>query len=711
MSSTSPSSPPKRPRLSLQIKALANGPSGRTSRCLAAAVDVKSPTAFNTLSNVYATAVDRSTPVQENPPTAILGGRPVLRLQTQDVAANAKDRATPASYRGPYLDTPITAQPISPAVAGEICFPSAAMTATPPLSAQPPEKNGTQVFTFEASTPATAVLDAPRPLPPASQNTKRRTTMPAGSTKLPYTHPRSLRSILRNSPLPPLSSKSPESPRRQSLRLQEKAARRVAYNSPLTQEITTSKYTKSHIDLLAEDSTPTSISPETSSSDDGDNSLDQAMADAPGSDSTRDGGQTPGPFEEMRRRMANMHASTPVARSPTGSGIRKRSSKRREKKRRWVWTIGQDEEGEGESAVNTGAAAVPAKKDPAVSVPVLAVPAPRPRTRNQQALAQAQLAKAVAAATQTQVPVLAVPVPPARAAAAPATSAKTATTTPPSPLPKTTAPAPAPAVPRSPPPAPAPPREATPAPAPQPSPPHHPHLRPRQAGDLTPIPSSLLPTRHSTPDSSCSHSVRHLTPEPYSMSMSMSMHNRLPPMTMEDMFGGATATASAAANREGEDEEEAEAPTPSIESSTAASVCSSSCCCASTAGRDSVFDEHRPRSADAVGTGGDVEMSDASSVVVSASEDEGERDEEQGKGKGYALSKGSRGAGKGVYVRGALRGEDGWERDGEGAKDGDGDGDGDVEMDEGTPTMTARPVGDGFGGRGWVPWRDGGAVL
>jgi hypothetical protein len=31
----------------------------------------------------------------------------------------------------------------------------------------------------------------------------------------------------------------------------------------------------------------------------------------------------------------------------------------------------------------------------------------------------------------------------------------------------------------------------------------------------------------------------------------------------------------------------------------------------------------------------------------------------------------------------------------------------DVEMDEGTPTMTARPVSDmRFGGRGWVPWRD-----
>src|SRR5690349_1936222 len=110
MSSTSPQSPPKRPRLSLQIKALANGGSGRTSRCVAAAVDVKSPTAFNTLSNVYATAVDRSTPVQENPPTAILGRRPVLRLQTKDATTTERSESTP--YLGPYIDHPVTTQPI-----------------------------------------------------------------------------------------------------------------------------------------------------------------------------------------------------------------------------------------------------------------------------------------------------------------------------------------------------------------------------------------------------------------------------------------------------------------------------------------------------------------------------------------------------------------------------------------------------------------------
>jgi hypothetical protein len=52
---------------------------------------------------------------------------------------------------------------------------------------------------------------------------------------------------------------------------------------------------------------------------------------------TRDGGQTPGPFEEMRRRMAGLGSE-----SDPETPLRKR--KRREKKRRWVWTIGVNEE-------------------------------------------------------------------------------------------------------------------------------------------------------------------------------------------------------------------------------------------------------------------------------------------------------------------------------------------------------------------------------
>ncbi|KAK3321460.1 hypothetical protein B0T19DRAFT_432355 [Cercophora scortea] len=416
--STSPSSPPRRPRLSLQIKAFASGPSGRASRSLAAAVDVKSPTAFNTLSNVYATTVDRSTPVQEHAPPNPLSGKPSLRLKTQD-GSSGKGRSLHTPYVGPYLETPVTAQPMSPAGQNEVCFPSSmsmsisttmTMTATPPLSAVPPEQNGGRVFTFD-SQPAQAAADAAAgakvPQSATSQNPRRRTTMPAHMQNLPYTHPRSLHSILRNSPLPPLSTKSPVSPRRQSLRLQEKAARRVAYNSPLCQTITTSKYTKSHIDLLTDDATPT-----TPSISDDDCVLDQTMAYT--GNETRDGGQTPGPFEEMRRRMASLRASTPTALSPTGGGIRKRG-KKKEKKRRWVWTIGKDGEDADEAGtpvtmspqlpktpvVDVPELVVPKKEN--LVVPVIAVPLPRPRTRM-------QTARAGGAALQ--VPRLTIPTPP-----------------------------------------------------------------------------------------------------------------------------------------------------------------------------------------------------------------------------------------------------------------------------------------------------------
>ena len=372
-----PSSPPKRPRLSLQIKAFASGPSGKTSRSLAAAADVKSPTAFNTLSNVYATAVDRSTPVQEKAPANALSGKPTLRLQTQNTTGG-KDARLHTPYLGPYLDTPLSAQPMSPAASKEICFPSAmTMTATPPLSSVPPEESKPRVFTFEHNASAAA-----GPVPQSStQSSKRRATMPPNMVKAPYSHPRSLRSILRNSPLPPASAMSPESPRRQSRRLQEKAARRVAYHSPLCETIETKTYTKSHVDLLSGDTTPTT--PSTSDDD----ALDQVMSYT-GSE-TRDGGQTPGPFEEMRRRMATLRAATPTASSPSGSGIRKRG-KKKEKKRRWVWTIGQDEDGdECVTPLVERKGDEPVAKKETLAVPVIAVPLPRPRTRMQSARATA----------------------------------------------------------------------------------------------------------------------------------------------------------------------------------------------------------------------------------------------------------------------------------------------------------------------------------
>ncbi|EOO00430.1 putative glucan 4-alpha-glucosidase-like protein [Phaeoacremonium minimum UCRPA7] len=151
----------------------------------------------------------------------------------------------------------------------------------------------------------------------------------------------------------------------------EKAARRVGYNSPLTQTIITNKYTKSHIDLLVEEVSPytTPVTDEQAGK-----VLDLTMAYT--GDETRDGGQTPGPFEEMRRRMAGLATSTPV--SPSG-GIRKRKKKDKDKKRRWVWTIGQEEDDEdigGALAAIRAAARASASNTPVEGAPATSVAAP-----------------------------------------------------------------------------------------------------------------------------------------------------------------------------------------------------------------------------------------------------------------------------------------------------------------------------------------------
>ncbi|KAL1900886.1 hypothetical protein Sste5346_001947 [Sporothrix stenoceras] len=411
----SSNSPPKRPRLSLQIKALSIGPSIRTSRTLAAVVNPRSPTSFNTLSNVYSMAIDRSVstpvPVTAEPITAInmnTKGLPQLpRLQMPGNNGLNNNAHTPY-ITTQFPETPLTAMPMSPAVAMEIVFPST-MTATPPLSAGPidPATTQPQVFCFSPDDiqrhnnlqggsgdlnivvtsedgrlvdgdPDTAItdscsessfagsetnIDTPfpsslTPSPPqirsvAGTGPQRRITAPAIALPrrpAPYTHPRALHSILRNSPLPPFTALSPTSTRRQSQRLLEKASRHVMYNSPLTQTITTNLYTKSHIDLLCEEASPFS-SPMTSTptGNDADTVLDLTLAYT--GNETRDGGTTPGPFEEMRRRMAglgtssasNSTATTPI--SPGGIRKRKQSS-RKDKKRRWVWTLGHDEEEE-----------------------------------------------------------------------------------------------------------------------------------------------------------------------------------------------------------------------------------------------------------------------------------------------------------------------------------------------------------------------------
>lgn len=344
--------------MSLQIKAISSGPNLRASRTIAAVVNPTSPTSFNTLSNVYATAIDRSTPV-----TAINTKQP-LKLQTQNLAHTPHGAPTPYGS-GP--ETPLTAQPMSPAVANrqDMCFPST-MTATPPMSAGPFDGGETKSFSFNAAdtaaTPTAQTADGPSDphVPaPASQtaNTEaiphHRNVQPLTVSRpvlsLPYVRNRSLHSILRNSPLPPPTARTPISPRRQSQRLADKAARRVCYQSPIEDIITTNDYVASHIDLLLAGDSPLSAhSP--------------IMEHSPVDETTTcDGGLTPGPFEEMRRRMAGLAARTPTSPVASGNGasptgVRKR--RRKERGRRWMWTIGTEEEGEAEEEVGGAIAAL-----------------------------------------------------------------------------------------------------------------------------------------------------------------------------------------------------------------------------------------------------------------------------------------------------------------------------------------------------------------
>jgi hypothetical protein len=139
-----------------------------------------------------------------------------------------------------------------------------------------------------------------------------------------------------------------------SMRLANRANKKVGYNDPLTQTITTNKYVKSHIDLLSEESPFSATDSEKEKLE----TLDMAMAYT--GDETRDGGETPGPFEEMRRRMAESDLETP--------GSRKR--KRREKKRKWEWTITtpEDAEGEGARPAKTPLTAVRVERTPATAI-------------------------------------------------------------------------------------------------------------------------------------------------------------------------------------------------------------------------------------------------------------------------------------------------------------------------------------------------------
>jgi hypothetical protein len=352
-SSPRSSSPPKRPRLSLQIKTPATAQTlGKSATALKGEIDPTSPTAFNTLSNAYAAAIENSSPRSSKPKNLETKSKPTsLRLETTNFGGDkgyvhpSQRTQTPGPFSITYPDTPRSAFPsLTPTISqpqGDTKPTATAFTFTPPQSAGSDQPG---VFTFAANTPNKSSPATPR-------TPRRRMTISNSFLAAPYTHPRSLHSILRNSPLPPRSSVTPATPSRVSMRIANRANKKVGYNDPLTQTITTNKYVKSHIDLLAEESPYSATEPEAEKMQ----TLELAMTYT--GDETRDGGQTPGPFEEMRRGMAESDLETP--------GTRKR--KRREKKRKWEWTITSTEtDGEEDNESRTPVTAV--RKTPITAV-------------------------------------------------------------------------------------------------------------------------------------------------------------------------------------------------------------------------------------------------------------------------------------------------------------------------------------------------------
>lgn len=343
---TSQSGPPRKPRLSLQIQPLQTSPVPKPPRGF---VNSQDPTSFNTLSNVYVTAIERSSQLPAATPLTAINTLQAFSIASPVSNADFKDLShrvvTP--YVASYPETPLSATCTSPRQM-EMTFPSV-MTATPPLSAGADEPKGPRAFPFSPLDTSTARFSRATESVPETRTRRRAIPTIGTGSQPPYNHPRSLHSILRNSPLPPRTAIPPPSPRRQSQRLAEKSAKRVEYNNPLTQDIVTNRYIRSHIDLLCEDGSP--LTPSTASpADQTLDVLDVAMKLTP--NEIQDGGQTPGPFEEMRRRMAGLQSNASVTSTPQSAttpltpsgptGIRKR--KKREKKRQWRWTIGQEEE-------------------------------------------------------------------------------------------------------------------------------------------------------------------------------------------------------------------------------------------------------------------------------------------------------------------------------------------------------------------------------
>ncbi|KAG6158436.1 hypothetical protein E4U11_004713 [Claviceps purpurea] len=290
------------------------------------------------MSNTYVSAIERFSALPPGLFTA-LDPLQTVDLETAVEKASLRPRLMTPLARTCH-DTPVSAQLTLPQQI-DLLYPSIGSPSSP-LLAEALDRNFALSSANTSSAPRwPSIRSSCDDRTPSQRRTAFACSEPPA--RMPYTHPRSLHSILRNSPLPP----SPAilrslSPRRQCLRLQEKAAKKVEYDSPLEEEIITSTYTKSHIDLLAEDGSPLSPSDALPITE---RPIVLGIGFSFTKDETQKDGQAAGLLEDMREKGAGLVAELPI-RSNKESTCANRRRNRREKKRRWVWTIGQDAEDE-----------------------------------------------------------------------------------------------------------------------------------------------------------------------------------------------------------------------------------------------------------------------------------------------------------------------------------------------------------------------------
>ena len=129
----------------------------------------------------------------------------------------------------------------------------------------------------------------------------------------PYRQPKAVRSILRNSPLSKIRT-GPTSPPTPPYR--EPVEKQVSFSSPLEEDIKNVDYTLTHLDALEEEGQTTIVSPK--------------LKEVKSPRSTKCSTLTIDPAKECSRE------DTPILR-------------KREKKRKWVWTLGALEEDEDDS--------------------------------------------------------------------------------------------------------------------------------------------------------------------------------------------------------------------------------------------------------------------------------------------------------------------------------------------------------------------------